>query len=186
MTTPIDAATVLRHADCLYTREEVDAAICRIADEINRDYADMHPVVLCVMNGGVVITGDLLTRLSPVLEFDYLHATRYSGETCGGELVWKHHHEIALNGRDVLVLDDILDYGETLLAIREACMKEGANSFRSAVLVRKIHDNNCGFEADYIGLDVPDRYVFGYGMDYKGFLRNASGIFAVRESDLIE
>ena len=87
-----------------------------------------------------------------------------------------------MNGRDVLVLDDILDYGETLMAIRDACLKEGAKSFRSAVLVKKIHDNNCGIEAEYVGLEVPDRYVFGYGMDYRDFLRNAPGIYAVRDN----
>ncbi|MEJ2307830.1 MAG: hypoxanthine-guanine phosphoribosyltransferase [Gammaproteobacteria bacterium] len=182
MTTASDAQKVLEQADCLFTRDEVDAAIDRIAQAINRDYAGLNPVVLCVMNGGVVLAGHLLTRLSAVLEFDYMHATRYRGETTGGELLWKHHHEIALNGRDVLVVDDILDYGETLKAIREACLKEGAASFRSAALVKKIHDNNCGIEAEYVGLEVPDRYVFGYGMDYKDFLRNAPGIYAVRDS----
>lgn len=182
MTTARDAAKVLEEADCLYTRDQVDAAIDRIAQAVNNDYAGLNPVVLCVMNGGVVLAGHLLTRLSAVLEFDYMHATRYRGDTAGGELVWKHHHEIALNGRDVLVLDDILDYGETLMAIRDACLKEGAKSFRSAVLVKKIHDNNCGIEAEYVGLEVPDRYVFGYGMDYRDFLRNAPGIYAVRDN----
>lgn len=182
MTTFAHASEVLEQADCLFTHDQVETAIDGLAAAINRDYTKLNPVVLCVMNGGVVLAGHLLTRLSPVLEFDYMHATRYRGETCGGELVWKHHHEIALNGRDVLVLDDILDFGETLKAIREACLNEGSRSFRSAVLVKKIHDNNCGIEADYVGLEVPDRYVFGYGMDYKGFLRNAAGIFAVRDS----
>jgi hypoxanthine phosphoribosyltransferase len=181
MTTAREAATVMQAAECLYSRQQVDTAIDNIASAINTDYEGLSPVVLCVMNGGVVLAGHLLTRLSAMLEFDYLHATRYRGETSGGELVWKHHHEIALNGRDVLVLDDILDYGETLRAIRDACLREGAGSFRSAVLVRKIHDQPQGIKADYIGLEVPDRYVFGYGMDYKGFLRNAPGIYAVRE-----
>ena len=182
MTTALDAAKVLEEAECLYTRDEVDSAIERMAAAINADYDGLTPVVLCVMNGGVVLAGHLLPRLSPVLEFDYMHATRYRGETSGGELSWKHHHEIALNGRDVLVLDDILDYGDTLKAIRDACIKEGARSFRSAVLVRKLHSTHCGIDADYVGLDVPDRYVFGYGMDFKEFLRNAPGIYAVRES----
>ena len=182
MTTALDAAKVLEEAECLYTREEVDSAIERMAAAINTEYHGLTPVVLCVMNGGVVLAGHLLPRLSPVLEFDYMHATRYRGETSGGELSWKHHHEIALNGRDVLVLDDILDYGDTLKAIRDACIKEGARSFRSAVLVRKLHETHCGIDADYVGLDVPDRYVFGYGMDYHGYLRNVPGIYAVRES----
>jgi hypoxanthine phosphoribosyltransferase len=182
MTTARDAMRVLEEAECLYTKEQVDSAIDRMAAAINTDFTGLNPVVLCVMNGGVVLAGHLLTRLSSVLEFDYMHATRYRGETSGGELVWKHHHEIALDGRDVLVLDDILDYGDTLKAIRDACMSEGARSFRSAVLVRKLHETHCGIDADYVGLDVPDRYVFGYGMDYKEFLRNAPGIYAVRES----
>lgn len=182
MTTALDAAKVLQEAECLYSRKQVDAAIDTMAAAINADFDGLNPVVLCVMNGGVVLAGHLLTRLSPVLEFDYMHATRYRGDTSGGELAWKHHHEIALDGRDVLVLDDILDYGDTLRAIRDACISEGARSFRSAVLVRKLHAQHCGIDADYVGLEVPDRYVFGYGMDYKEFLRNAPGIYAVRES----
>ena len=126
MTTARDAAKVLEEADCLYTRDQVDAAIDRIAQAVNNDYAGLNPVVLCVMNGGVVLAGHLLTRLSAVLEFDYMHATRYRGDTAGGELVWKHHHEIALNGRDVLVLDDILDEGHTLAAVLDYCRQQGA------------------------------------------------------------
>jgi hypoxanthine phosphoribosyltransferase len=182
-TTPADARRVLRRAECLYTPARISIALEQMAAALNARFAGKSPILLCVMNGGAVLTGQLLPRLDFMLEFDYLHATRYSGATSGGELVWKHHHELPLHERDVLILDDILDVGETLRAIREACLQEGASSVTTAVLVEKRHDRNCGITADFVGLPVPDSYVFGYGMDYKGLLRNAPGIFAAGDEE---
>ena len=110
-----------------------------------------------------------------------VHATRYRNRTSGGALTWKRRHETPLAGRSVLVVDDILDEGYTLQDIVAQCRQDGARRVVSAVLSEKIHDRGCGFHADVVGLKLPDRYVFGYGMDFKGFLRNAPGIFAVAE-----
>ncbi|OOZ39655.1 hypoxanthine-guanine phosphoribosyltransferase [Solemya elarraichensis gill symbiont] len=170
-------------ADCLFASSEVDAAIDSLAKQLNERFAGLNPVVLCVMNGGLVISGQLLPRLSFQLQFDYMHATRYRDQTSGGELQWKRHHEISLKDRVVLVLDDILDEGETLKSVYDACLAEGAKEVLRVVLVEKIHDRNIGVSAEYTGLQVPDRYVFGYGMDYKGYWRNAKGIFAVAENE---
>jgi hypoxanthine phosphoribosyltransferase len=180
-TTAEHAQQVLRHAMCLYTPQQIDASIAQMAADLNSRFFAKAPILLCVMNGGVVLTGQLLPKLTFTLEFDYIQATRYSGDTSGGELVWKHHHELPLHGRDMLILDDILDVGQTLKEIREACLNEDAKSVTTAVLVEKKHSRNCGIDADFVGLEVPDSYVFGYGMDYRGFLRNAPGIFSTED-----
>lgn len=177
--TPVQAAEVYRQADRLYSLEEVELAIDRIAGEVSGRLQEANPLVLCVMNGGLIPTGRLLTRLDFPLQLDYIHATRYRGETSGGLLKWLKYPGEPLVGRKVLIVDDIVDEGLTLAAIVDWCRAQGAEEVLSAVVTRKLHDRSNGFEADFVGLDLVDRYVFGYGMDYKGYLRNAPGIFAV-------
>lgn len=165
-------------ADLLFDQAAVEQAVDRMAEAITRDLAERDPILLCVMNGGLVPTAMLMTRLHFPLRVDYLHATRYRERTSGTDLQWKKHHEADLSGRTVLVIDDILDEGYTLEAILKHCRDAGAADVRSAVLVHKHHDRGVDLKADYVALEVPDRYVFGYGMDYKGYWRNAPGIYA--------
>lgn len=173
---------VLAEADCLADEATVERAIARVAGEISHDLAAQLPVVLCVVKGGIVFAGKLLTALHFPLDFDYVHATRYNNTTEGSGLQWKVPPSIALTGRHVLVVDDILDVGATLDAIVAACREQGAASVRTAVLVDKRHPRKAraGMRADYTGLDIADRYLFGYGMDYQGYWRNAPGIYAVK------
>ncbi|WP_233350295.1 hypoxanthine-guanine phosphoribosyltransferase [Kushneria phosphatilytica] len=177
-----DMRDLLAQSDCLVERPAVEAALDRMAEQMTRDLADCLPVFYCVMNGGLITTGHLLTRLGFPLEVDYLHATRYRGETQGSKLHWRVSPEIDMRDRHVVIVDDILDEGTTLAAIIEHCQRNGAASIASAVLVDKRHDRKAipGWRADYCGLEVEDRYVFGFGMDYKGYWRNAPGIFAPR------
>lgn len=171
-------------ADCLFTAAEVDAAMERMAEQINQSLADANPLVYSVMNGGLVIAGQLVTRLDFPMEVGYLHATRYRNKLSGGELFWKARAEHSLVGRTVLIVDDILDEGHTLAAIVEYCKDAGADRVLTAVLLDKQHDRKAypGMRADFTGLDVEDRYIFGYGLDYKGYWRNANGIFAIPEA----
>ena len=171
---------VRAEADCLYTTEQTEVALDRLAKEITARHSNNNPLVVCVMNGGLIVAGCLLSRLDFPLEQDYLHATRYRGDTQGGDLNWVTEPQHSLKDRHVLIVDDILDEGYTLAAIAEFCQKAGAKSVETVVLVEKIHNRKHGIEADYVGLQAEDRYLFGYGMDYKGFLRNAPGIFAVK------
>lgn len=172
---------VYAEADCLYEQVQVDAALDKMAVAINRDMQDQNPLVLCVLTGGIIPMGHLLTRLNIPLETDYVHASRYRGDIRGRELVWLSRPTSDIRGRNVLVVDDILDEGHTLEAIMAWCKEEGAESVCCAVLVDKEHDRKSGLVADYIGLKVEDRYIFGYGMDYKGYWRNAPGIYAVKD-----
>ena len=177
-----EALATYKRADLLYSRQEVEAALDHMADALSAAFADKNPILLCVMLGGLVPTGKLLSRLDFPLEIDYIHATRYRGETRGGQLHWLAKPGSSLRDRSVVLIDDILDEGLTLAAIHQACEKSGAKEVYSAVLVQKMHDRNNNYSADFIGLQVEDRYVFGYGMDYKGYLRNVPGIYAVKEN----
>ena len=141
--------------------------------------AHANPVVVCLMNGGVVPFGRLLTRLQFPLQVDYVHATRYGARLRGGELEWIAGPFMSPTGRTVLLVDDILDEGTTLAAIEARYRSDGAKEVYKAVLTRKDRPRQTAIDVDFVGLEIPDRYVFGYGMDYKGYLRNAPGIYAV-------
>ncbi|MFC3907553.1 hypoxanthine-guanine phosphoribosyltransferase [Legionella dresdenensis] len=181
MSTPQKIKEVYEKATLLFTIEEIEAALDKMAIHIHQQLHDKNPVVLCVMIGGLVPMGNLLPRLNFPLEVDYVHATRYAGEIHGGELQWKVKPSIDLTGRTVLIMDDILDGGLTLAAIIKEIKAMGADSVYSAVLVDKHHKRvPDGLDkADFVGLEVDDHYIFGYGMDYNEYLRNAPGIFVV-------
>ena len=165
----------------LHGPEAVTAALDRMADEITAALDGTLPIVICVLNGGIIPTGHLLTRLAFPLETDYLHATRYRGKTTGErEIAWLCKPHLPLQGRTVLLVDDILDEGHTLKVISEFCRDSDAARVYTAVLVEKHHGRRvAGMAADFTGLAVEDRYVFGFGMDYKGYLRNLNGIFTL-------
>lgn len=173
------AAEVLATAEQIYSQAEVERALDRLALEITGKLSGEDPLVLCVLNGALIPTGHLLTRLKFPLRHDYIHATRYRGNTSGAALEWIGTPSTTLEGETVLVVDDILDEGVTLSAIVEACHKAGAKSVSSVVLIEKLHNHGVGFTADFVGLTVEDRYVFGFGMDYMGYHRNLPGIYAV-------
>jgi hypoxanthine phosphoribosyltransferase len=180
--TVTEAHTVFSEADLLVGAAEVSAAIDRIANEVTGLLKESNPVLLCIMNGGLIFTGQLLTRLVFPLEVDYVHATRYGHETAGAHLHWTVRPQLELKGRTVLLLDDILDEGVTLAAIAEYCRQQGAEKIYMAVLVEKLHLRKVtpGMRADFTGIEVGDRFLFGYGLDYKGYWRNAPGIYAVK------
>ena len=175
------ARQVFADADLLVTPAQINAAYDRMAANIKADLGDSDPIAICVMSGGLIPAGHLLTRLEFPMNIDYLHATRYRGGTHGGELNWITRPLLPFVGRTVLVIDDILDEGLTLAAIQEELRAQGAAAVYSAVLVQKQHDRRAAHvTADYVGLEVEDRYVFGCGMDYHGYHRNLPGIYAVK------
>lgn len=176
------ASAVLQQAECVHDAEAMSAIYDRMAAEITATLGDANPVILCVMLGGLVPTVELTKRLTFAFELDYLHATRYHGETQAGELVWKVSPEIDLCDRHVLVIDDILDEGTTLESTLNALDAQGAASIRTAIVLTKQHDRrDSGLIADINGAEVPDRYVFGAGMDYKGYYRQLPAVYACPE-----
>jgi hypoxanthine phosphoribosyltransferase len=177
------AQRVLASSECIYERAAVEAALDRMGDEINAALSDTELTVLCVLTGGLVTLGQLLPRLRSPLQLDFVHATRYRGRTAGGAIDWLVEPRGKLEDRDLLLVDDILDEGYTLAAIQAYCRGNGARSVHTAVLVEKLHERkHPEAHADFVGLTVEDRYVFGYGMDYNDYLRNAPGIYALPET----
>jgi hypoxanthine phosphoribosyltransferase len=174
-----EAWQILDRAQLVCGPETVAAAVARVADDISRRLADSQPLVLAVMGGGIVFCGQLLPRLRFPLDLDYIHATRYRGGTSGGSIDWRVRPREDVRGRVVLVVDDILDEGHTLAAIRESLLEAGAAAFLSAVFCEKQLPREKPIRADFVGVTVPDRYVFGYGMDIHGAWRNLPAIYAV-------
>lgn len=177
--TPKEARELLAQAELIHSAEVVSAAIERVGKEITDRLAERTPLVLCVMTGGVIFTGQLLPKLPFPLDFDYLHATRYAQETTGGALSWRAAPWTDVKGRTVLVVDDVLDEGHTLAAIKQRLLSMGAAECLLAVLVDKERPEGKPVAADFVALKAPNRYLFGGGMDVKGAWRNLQGIYAV-------
>jgi len=175
------AREILQQAELICTAEQVQAAVHRVAQEINGQLANAHPLVLSVMGGAVVFTGQLLTQLDFPLDFDYVHVSRYGSRQQGGELHWTVEPRENVAGRVVLVVDDVLDEGETLAALKQRVLELGATGFYSAVFADKVTGKPKAAIADFVGLQLPDRFVFGFGMDVSGAWRNLPAIYAVRE-----
>lgn len=174
---------ILESAELLHSAGAVDGAIARVAEQIAAKLKDQYPLVLSVMGGAVVFTGRVLPLLGFPLDFDYIHASRYGAATSGGAIDWVVEPKGNVAGRVVLVLDDILDDGHTMHAIRERVLGLGARAFYCAVLTDKTKTTLKPIGADFVGLSVPDRYVFGCGMDVRGAWRNLPAIYALREDD---
>jgi hypoxanthine phosphoribosyltransferase len=173
--------SILKEAECLYSQDEVNQALDRMARDITSKLKDKNPIVLCVMTGALITTGHLLTRLHFPLELDYIHATRYRGTNRGGDLHWLVEPRKSLKGRAVLIVDDIMDGGLTLAAILDYCKQADATEMYTAVMVSKKRQREPGvnFEPDFVGVETEDKYLFGFGLDYEEYLRNVPGIYAV-------
>lgn len=175
-----ELADALARAEIVHDHAALARAITRIGSDIDRVLAGERAVFLTVMQGALIFAGQLATSIAAPLVFDYVHATRYRGMTSGGELAWIKRPALSLAGETVLLVDDILDEGQTLKAIRDFCLAEGARRVLVAVLCEKRHARRVpGMAADFCGVEVPDRYVFGYGMDYYEQGRNLPAIYAV-------
>ena len=180
MLSAAEAQRILDEADLVVSAGAAAAAVQRMADEISAALRDTHPLVLSVMGGAVVVTGQLLPQLAFPLDFDYLHATRYGDTTAGGELSWIVAPRAAIAGRTLLVVDDILDEGITLAAVRRRLLEQGAKDCRIAVFADKDIGRAKPVVADFVGVRLPTRYVFGFGMDVRGAWRNLPAVYAVK------
>ena len=171
---------VAAEAECIHTQLQVRAAISNMAAAITRQIGDRHPVVLTVLNGGIFFTSELLLQLPFILEIDSIKAGRYQGNTQGAGMNWTMTPALPLKDRTVLVADDILDEGITLASIKEWCEQAGAAEVLTAVLVDKQLGRTKPCQPDFVGLTTENRYLFGYGLDYKNHLRNWPGIYACK------
>lgn len=173
------AEIIFQRSEEIVSSVDIESAVARMAGEIKQAVGDAFPLVLSVMGGAAVFTGMLLPRLDFPLEFDYIHLTRYRNMTLGGEMQWRVSPAESVKDRVVLVLDDILDEGQTMAAIRDRILEMGAQRFVSAVLCEKTLAQEKPLHPDFCGFTVPDRYIFGCGMDAKGYWRNLPAIRAL-------
>ena len=181
MHTREQALDILQHAERLCSAQFVSQAVSRVAQEITAQLGERYPVVLSVMGGAIVFAGQLLPQLRFPLDLDYIHATRYRNSTQGQDIAWKVMPKEDVKGRVVLVIDDILDEGHTLVAVRDKLLQMGAAEFYCAVLADKEINQAKPIQADFVGLQLPNRYVFGCGMDVHGMWRNLPEIYALKE-----
>ncbi|MGB8633975.1 MAG: hypoxanthine-guanine phosphoribosyltransferase [Rhodanobacteraceae bacterium] len=167
----------LKQSRVLYTQSTLDACIKRMGVEIDAALAGQGAIFITVMNGALVFAGHLAIAIDSPLEFDYVHATRYHSGTEGKQLEWLRRPAVDMQGRNVILVDDILDEGHTLKAVREACIEAGAERVLVAALcVKRLVRRGAAIEADFQGVEVPDAYVFGFGMDYHEQGRNLPDI----------
>ena len=177
---PEQARRVLDASEQLCSATTIAAALERLAQDITTKLADQHPLVLAVMGGAVVFAGQLLPKLPFPLEFDFLHVTRYNDSTRGGQIEWRVSPDQKIPGRTVLVVDDVLDEGITLAAIKARLLELGASACYTAVMVEKDLGRGKPISADFVGLTLPNRYLFGFGMDVEGAWRNLPTIHAMK------
>ena len=181
MLSPEQSQDIFARSSCLYDQRAVETAMDQMAEKMQQELANSDPLFLCVVIGGIVVLGNLLPRLNFPLKVDYIHVTRYRNALEGGALYWQAEPSCSLEGRSIVIVDDILDTGLTLIEIIKYCKSKNAGKVYSAVLIDKQvsrQESSGLLAADFTGLQVPDCYVYGYGMDYKGYLRNAAGIYA--------
>ena len=178
------ARELMANAEEIVSAETVQAAVRNVADVLNQrfdnDETGAFPLVLGVMGGAVVFTGNLLPQLTFPLEFDYIHVTRYGDTDRGGEVVWKVVPRQSVEGRTIIVVDDILDEGETLAHVKQRLLDMGAAEVILAVFADKELGRSKPVQADIVGLTIPNRFVVGFGMDARGYWRNLPGLWVIR------
>ncbi len=179
---PQEALTARETAEVVVAAGEVQAAIDQLAVRLTVVLESANPLVLCLLNGGLPFTAELIRRFAFPLELSYLHATRYGPLTKGAQLEWHARPPVSVAGRHVLLLDDIFDVGETLVQVVEWLRAEGASEVTTAVLVDKETPRRDTLRVDYAALRCPDRYLFGCGMDFRGYWRNLPAIYALPRS----
>ena len=177
-----DLQQILDDSDLIYTQAEIATAVAQMAAATDQLLLGTRPIIITVMNGGMSLAADLSRMLKTYSRLDYLQVARYQDKTVGGQLHWHKQPQYALAGETVLLVDDIFDEGETLQELISYCKAQGAKQVFSAVLLYKHkQQRKHALIPDVIGLDVADRYVYGYGMDYQGYFRDLTDIYALRE-----
>lgn len=185
--TPDFIEEVLTQSKELVSEAQLMKAFDQMAKDITEKLSDQEPLFMCVMNGGLMMTAEVLKRIKFPLKMNYIHATRYKDKLFGSKLEWIHRPPEEIKGRVIVLLDDILDGGITLAEIKKDCENMGAKKVYTAVMLDKKTTREAeGLKsADFVGLEVPNEYVFGFGLDYQGYLRNVPAIYAVAKHHYI-
>lgn len=180
--TAAEYATVVANSDVLFTRDDIESAYRRLALQLDDRFEGVLPVMVPVMMGGLIPVAGILRHLSIPHRLDYVHTSRYGHAMTGSELHWLVPPSSTLKDQEVVVVDDIFDQGTTLAAVVSKLRELPVKSVTTVVLARKQHDRvKTTLRPDLIGIDVPDRFVFGCGLDYHGGLRHLPDLHAIAE-----
>ena len=175
---------ILKKSSILFKNNQILSAISTLAKSCNENFYEVEKkvTVLPVMKGAIPFAGHLIPKLNFELIIEYIHATRYlqNKGTANLQYIYEPPVETIIN-KDILLLDDILDEGITLLNLKSKLIDVGANSVMTAVLFNKNLQKRKPLEADFVGLEVPNKYVFGFGLDFKGRGRNLPHLYAYNE-----
>jgi len=166
--------------EVLVTEQEIEAALDALASKLTRDYADKHPLLIGVLVGAFMFMADLVRRLDFPVEVDFVATCSYEDGTVGGEVKLTKDLDHDPARRHVLIVDDILDTGHTLATLVEMFKRRGTASVRTCCLLDKPARREVAFEADYLGLQIPDHFVVGYGLDYARGYRNLPFVGVLR------
>ncbi|MFK7794270.1 MAG: hypoxanthine-guanine phosphoribosyltransferase [Gammaproteobacteria bacterium] len=173
---------VKENSDLVFSASQIKTAVEKMGLELEAKIQDKNAILICVMNGGIIMMSDLLRSMDCDVRLDYLQVARYRDKTVGGSLHWLKEPQLSLEDQTVVLVDDIYDEGYTMEELVSYCTKHGAKEVITAVLLlKKKLTPQVGLKPDVFGLEVTDRYVYGYGMDYKGYLRNVPAIYAISE-----
>lgn len=164
----------------LVTERQIDEAVNELAAQLTDEVGDRDPLLVGVLIGAFVFMADLVRALDFPLEVDFLNASSYGDGTDPGALEIVSDLTCDVAGRDVVIVDDICDTGQTLRALVLMLRDRGAASVRSCCLLDKPERRTCDFEPDYVGVSIPDRFVVGYGLDYAGGCRNLPCVGVLR------
>ncbi|WP_373841999.1 hypoxanthine phosphoribosyltransferase [Limosilactobacillus sp.] len=157
----------------LFTKEDIEKATDRLAKQLTADYRDKRPLVVSVLTGAVLFTVDMLEKMDIMAQLDFIDVSTYFGGTQStGNLKLIHDLNSDVRGRDVLIMEDIVDSGHTLKFLIDLLKKRGAKSIKTASMMDKPEGRKYDVKVDYYGVQVPNEFLVGYGLDYKGFYRN--------------
>ncbi len=182
---PIEIRRAYDNADLLISRHDITQAVDRMAIQLVSRLSKSNPLMICVLQGGIFFFSRLIEKLRFPMELSYVHVSRYGKDIEGGELEWLAKPTICLKGRHVVFVDDVFDHGITINRLVDWAYSEGASGVTTSVLVEKAIAQENDAKADFSGFNVGDRYLFGCGMDYRGYWRNLPDIYALPE-DWIE
>lgn len=175
---------VLERARLLYSARAVARALTRMAREIEQAVGAENPVLLTVLHGGMFTAVELAARFEFPYELDYVHVTRYADGLSGGAIEWRVRPSSRLSGRTVVIVDDVLDRGITLAALEGELARIGvARTCKAVLVIKDLRELVARPAVDFLGFTVEDVYVFGCGMDYKGYWRGLPALYAAAACD---
>jgi hypoxanthine phosphoribosyltransferase len=163
------------------TAAQIDTEVQRLASEINKDYAGKKPLFIAILNGSFMFASDLFKELSIECEICFIKLASYKGTKSTGQVITSIGLDAILTDRDVIVLEDIVDTGKTLSEFLPQLENQQPESLKIVALLHKPEATTHPLKIDYLGFEVPNKFLLGYGLDYDGYARNLKEIYTLVE-----